>query len=480
MLELLQTIPLFKDLSENQLMCLMNGTDIRLNPGDILFKQGEPAKCFYVVFEGAIRLTREVSNQEVVLATYEAGTFFGEVPLLAGTLHLASGQAVGQCHIYCLHEEEFWQMLMFCPSVRQAVLGFMASRMQELQMLSQQHDKLISLGTLAAGLAHELGNPTAAVHRAVGQLHDMVNVLHNCSFESTKQHLSPDQLEYVLDLKSKAIKQVVLPCNFDPLAQMDLEDELTDWLESHGVADGWKFVPTLVAAGINAQQLEVIGEQVSASTLSDALTWLEATLAMTSLLNVLEQGVTRISDLVHAVKAYSYMDQSPLKEITVHEGIENTLTILSYKLRKHRIQVVRKYEQNMPTIEAYGSALNQVWTNLIDNAIDALGEEGKIWIRTFSEQDCITVEIADNGPGIPPEIQSRIFDPFFTTKGIGVGTGLGLEIAYRIVVGQHNGRIRCFSKPGDTRFQVSLPLRSFQEMNISKNEAVLVSNSKNR
>lgn len=471
MLELLHKIPLFQNLTEDQLMCLMNGTNIWLNPGDLLFKQGEPAKCFYVVFEGAIRITREISNQEIVLATYEAGTFFGEVPLLAGTLHLASGQAVGQCHVYCLHEEEFWQMLMFCPSVRKAVLGCMASRMQELQTLSQQHDKLISLGTLAAGLAHELGNPTAAARRATGQLHDTINILHNLSLEPIKQHLTPDQLEYLLEIKRKAIEQTAQSSDFDPSVQMDLEDELTDWLESHDVADGWKLVPTLVAAGVNAQQLEVIGEQVIANALSDILTWLEATLAVASVVNVLDQGVTRISELVNAVKAYSYMDQSPLKEVVVHEGIDNTLTILSYKLRKHRIQMIREYEQNLPIIEAYGSALNQVWTNLIDNAIDALGEGGTIWLRTSSDKDYIVVEIADNGPGIPPEIQSRIFDPFFTTKGIGVGTGLGLEIAYRIVVGQHSGDIRCFSKPGDTRFQVRLPIRPFQEMNKPKSEA---------
>ncbi|MUG99126.1 cyclic nucleotide-binding domain-containing protein [Scytonema sp. UIC 10036] len=471
MLELLHKIPLFQNLTENQLLCLMNGTEKWLNPGDFLFKQGEPAKCFYVVFEGAIRLTREISNQEVVLATYEAGTFFGEVPLLAGTLHLASGQAVGQCHVYCLHEDEFWQMLMFCPSVRQAVLGFMASRMQELQMLSQQHDKLISLGTLAAGLAHELGNPVAAARRATGQLHDTVNVLHNLSLESIKQHLTPDQLEYLLEIKRKGIEQTVQLSDFDPSVQMDLEDELGNWLESYDVANGWKVIPTLVAAGVNAQQLGVIGDQVSANVLNDILTWLEATLAVASVVNVLDQGVTRISELVNAVKSYSYMDQSPLKEVVVHKGIENTLTILSYKLKKHRVQVIREYEQNLPIIEAYGSALNQVWTNLIDNAIDALGEGGTIWVRTSSQKNDIMVEIADNGPGIPPEIQSRIFDPFFTTKGIGVGTGLGLEIAYRIIVGQHSGEIRCFSKPGDTRFQVRLPIRPFQEINKPKTEA---------
>lgn len=463
MLELLQKIPLFQELAEDELMCLLEGTNIRLNSGDLLFKQGEPAKCFYIVFEGAIRLIREINNNEVILATYDAGTFFGEVPLLAGTLHLASGQALGQCHVYCLHEEEFWQMLMLCPSVRKAVLGFMASRMQELQSLSQQHDKLISLGTLAAGLAHELGNPTAAVHRAVGQLQDTVSILHNFSLESLKQQLTTEQLNKLLKIKQQAITQTAQICDFDPLAQMDLEDELTDWLESHGITDGWKIAANLVAVGVNTQQLELLSKEVHTNALSSMLTWLETSLAVASMLNVLEQGVTRISELVNAVKAYSYMDQSPLQEITIHEGIENTLTILSYKLKKHRIQVMREYDKNLPTIEGYGSALNQVWTNLIDNAIDALVNKGTIWVRTSSVQDHVVVEIADNGPGIPPEIQSRIFDPFFTTKDIGVGTGLGLEIAYRIVLGQHNGNIRCFSQPGDTRFQVSLPIHSFAE-----------------
>lgn len=477
MLEMLQKIFLFKDLNENQLECLLNGTNIWLNSGDFLFKQGEPAKCFYVVFEGAIRLTREINNQEVLLTTYDAGTFFGEVPLLAGTFHLASGQAVSRSHVYCLDEDEFWQMLMLCPSVRKVVLGFMASRMQELQILSQQHDKLISLGTLAAGFAHELGNPTAAARQATQQLHDTIKALQNLGLKSLEQHLTPDQLEHLLKLKCKAIEQTARPNDFDPLTQIDLEDELADWLESHGVVDGWELAPTLVAAGLNPQQLEVIGEQVTASALSSVLTWLEATLVVANVLSVLEEGVTRISGLVNAIKSYSYMDQSPLQEVVVHEGIENTLTILGYEIRKHRIKVIREYEQNLPSIQAYGSALNQVWTNLIDNAIDALGENGTIWVRTFSEKDYVVVEIADNGPGIPPEIQPRIFDPFFTTKGIGLGTGLGLEIAYRIVVSQHQGNIRCFSQPGDTRFQVCLPICPFKEMNKSTSEAELAEKS---
>lgn len=470
MLQTLRKIPIFQELCESQFMCLLKGFNIWLNPGDFLFKQGETAKCFYVVLEGAIRLTRQISNQEVVLATYTANTFFGEVPLLAGTLHLASGQAVSRTHVYCLHEDEFWQMLMVCPSVRKAILGFMASRMQELQMLSQQHEKLISLGTLAAGFAHELGNPTAAARQAARNLHNTVKVLQNLALETIEQHLTTYQLECLLELKSKAIEQIAKPNNFDPLAQIDLDEELTDWLESHGVVNGWKLASTLVAAGLNTQHLEIIAQQVTASTFIKVLTWLEATLGLTSSLNVLEQGVTRISDLVNAIKAYSYMDESPLKEIVVHEGIENTLTMLGYEIRKHRIQVIREYEQNLPLIQAYGGALNQVWTNLIDNAIDALDEEGTIWVRTFSEKDYIVVEIADNGAGIPPQIQARIFDPFFTTKEIGVGTGLGLEITYRIVVSQHQGDIRCFSQPGDTRFQVRLPICPFKESNKSTTE----------
>ncbi|GAX38301.1 ATP-binding protein [Nodularia sp. NIES-3585] len=478
MLELLQKIPLFQDFTEEQFMLfLLNGTNIRLNSGDFLFKQGEPAKCFYVVFQGAIRLIQEINNQVIVLDTYSADTFFGEVPLLAGTLHLASGQAIGQSHVYCLHEEEFWKMLMLCPSVRKAVLGFMASRMQELQMLSQQHDKLISLGTLAAGLAHELGNPTAAVSRAVGQLQDTVNVLEKSSLEFISQQLTAEQLEYLLEIRDKAIKQTTQTCHFDPLTQIDSEDELTNWLELHGVPDGWKLATNLVAVGINTQQLELIGKEVRTNALSNTLTWLETTLAIASMLNVLDQSVTRISELVNAVKSYSYMDQSPLQKITIHEGIETTLTILSYKLKKHRIQVIREYDKNLPIIEGYGSALNQVWTNLIDNAIDALVEKGTIWVRTSREEDYIVVEIADNGPGITPEIQSRIFDPFFTTKGIGVGTGLGLEIVYRIVVGQHNGNIRCFSQPGNTCFQVSLPIRLFSDKKISKSKAAVLERS---
>ena len=330
-------------------------------------------------------------------------------------------------------------------------------KMQEMQMLSQQHEKLIALGKLAAGLAHELNNPASAARRVAGHLCSKMHTLEAISLRCIEQRLTPKQLECLLDLKHDATKYAATFDNLDSLAQIDDEDELTAWLESHGVANGWKLVPTLVGTGLNTKVLKAVLEEVTTNTLSDVLTWLEATLAIASVLNVLEESTDRIFEIVKAVKAYSYMDQAPLQHVDVHEGLNNTLTVLGYKLKSFRIKVIREYEKNLPLIQVYGSALNQVWTNLIDNAIDATGEEGTIWIRTSSKKHRVVVEIADNGSGIPPEIQSRIFEPFFTTKAVGSGTGLGLEIAYRIVVGQHHGDIHCFSKPGDTRFQVCIP-----------------------
>ncbi|BAZ48562.1 hypothetical protein NIES4103_11700 [Nostoc sp. NIES-4103] len=461
MLETLRKISVFEHLTETELKCFINGTELWLDSGDILFHQGDPVEYFYIVFEGAIQLSREIVNQKILLATYGSSTFFGEVPLLAGTPHLASGEAVRKSHMYCLHENDFWQMITICPSIRKIVLGHMASRMQELQLLSQQHEKLVALGTLSAGLAHELNNPVSAAHRAASQLQDTVKSLDAVTFKLIGQNLTQRQLKQLLTFRQDAIEQAAqsdIQDSSDPLAQIDLEDELAQWLESHNVTEGWKLVPTLVAAGLNNQKLEAIGEDLATQTFSDVLVWLEATLSIIGQLKVLEQGTTRVSEIVKAIKDYSYMDRASLLKIDVHEGLENTLTILRYKLRKHNIVVTREYDKNLPQIQAHGSALNQVWTNLIDNAIDALGEQGEIQIRTCQNKDYVVVEIIDNGPGIPPAIQSRIFEPFFTTKEVGSGTGLGLEISYRIVVTQHHGEIRCFSEPGETRFQIRLPI----------------------
>lgn len=468
MLDTLRKISIFKHLTEDDLRCFLNGTEIWLNPGEMLFEQGELVKYFYIVLEGAIKLSREVINQEIVLATYDTGMFFGELPLLAGTPHLATGLAARRSHLYCLHENDFWQMITICPSVRKIILGHMASRMQELQLLSQQQEKLIALGTLSAGLAHELNNPASAANRAAGQLQDTMKSLDSFAFRVIQQQLTPTQLESFLELKRDALESTATLNPLDPLLQIDLEDKLTHWLESRGIDDGWRFAPILVAARLDAQKLELISQQLSANVFTDVLTWLETTLAIEGQMKVLKQGITRVSEIVKAIKEYSYMDRASLLKVDLHEGLESTLTILSYKLKKYNIMVIREYDPNMPYIQAYGSSLNQVWTNLIDNAIDALGEQGKVWVRTFSGKDDVVVEIADNGPGIPPEVQCRIFEPFFTTKEVGLGTGLGLDIVFRIVKNQHNGDIRSFSEPGNTRFQIRLPKEQREKVRFPK------------
>ncbi|ARV57295.1 hypothetical protein BZZ01_00455 [Nostocales cyanobacterium HT-58-2] len=328
---------------------------------------------------------------------------------------------------------------------------------QEFQLLSQQQEKHIALGKLAAGLAHELNNPASAARRIRGQLCYKIQVLQSIALRFIEQHLTPSQLEYLLKLKRDAIESTAKLKHLDSLADIDLEDELIDWLESHGIPQGWDVAPTLVAAGLNGLALEEISQQMMTDQLKDVLSWLEATLSVTSMLDVLTQSTERIFELVAAVKAYSYMDRAPLQYVDLHEDLDNTLTIFSYKVRAYSVTLIREYEQNLPSIQAYGSALNQVWTNLIENAINSLDKGGTVWVRTSSEKDYIIVEIADNGPGIPLEIQSQIFEPFFTTKEVRTGTELGLDTAYQIVVRQHKGDIRCFSQQGDTRFRVRLP-----------------------
>ncbi len=264
-------------------------------------------------------------------------------------------------------------------------------------------------------------------------------------------------LKFLAKVQIDAISYFANSPQYDTLTQSDQEDEVTEWLENHDVSKAWQLAPTLVNFGIDSQKLAEIKNNLDSQSLNDALIWLEANLATSGLINEVEQSTTRISELVKAVKGYTYMDTAPLQEIDIHEGIDNTLLILGHKL-KQGIVVTKNYDRTIPLINAYGSELNQVWTNLIDNAIYAMGGKGELKIRTFQDNTCAIAEIVDNGAGIPPAIQSRIFEPFFTTKGVGEGTGLGLEIAYRIVVSRHGGNIYFESQPGKTCFRVHLPL----------------------
>ena len=333
----------------------------------------------------------------------------------------------------------------------------MAHRMQEVQTLAQQREKLAALGTLAAGLAHEMNNPVAAVRQGSRHLQELWKDL-PCLALQLKQQMTSEELAFLVDMQCEAVKQAQTATTLDPLTRSDREDEMADWLEDRNVKNCWQLAPILVGAGLDIAWLENVAQKVPADSLSGALAWLTTSLTGVGVLNEIEHCSERISQLVQAVKDYSYMDRAPLQDVDVHQGLESTLTILSHKL-KQGTTVIREYDPNLPQITAYGGALNQVWTNLIDNAIDAMQGQGKIWVRTWQEYDHVMVEIADNGPGIPAEMQHRIFEPFFTTKGVGQGTGLGLDITYRIVVGKHHGDINFNSAPGDTRFRVRLPIK---------------------
>ncbi|MGF1480902.1 MAG: sensor histidine kinase [Cyanophyceae cyanobacterium] len=446
-------------LSEEQIQKLAEcGTEIVLEPGDLLFGEGDSTYDFHVILEGAIRLTKKVNDEEMVLGIKgERGDFIGELSLLTGGETLAAGRAVRRSRLLRFDVEHFKEILNRCPQLRDLLIPVMAERTKEIERQMRQQDKLAALGKLSAGLAHELNNPAAAGRRAAKQLRTAIDALQSHMLSLRGKQFAAPEREMLKDLYQQAIAQLTSSSSLSPLEQSDREDELADWLEEQGVANSWDMAPTFVAAGLTPAHLDPLAQQMEAEAFAEAMVWLEGSLNLNGLINEIEQSTGRISELVCAIKSYSYMDRAPLQEIDIREGLESTLTILHHKL-KHGVAVHREYDPDLPRISAHGGELNQVWTNLLDNAIDAMEGKGEITIRTALENDCILVEIEDNGPGIPKAVQPRIFDPFFTTKRVGGGSGLGLDIVRRIVVKRHSGNIRVDSEPGRTCFQVRLPI----------------------
>jgi signal transduction histidine kinase len=346
-------------------------------------------------------------------------------------------------------------MISTCPSVAREVFRTAANRLRNLEGYSQQREKLVSLGTMAAGLAHELNNPAAAARRAAAQLDQTIEGVQSMFCRLTKV-LKPEEWEHLLAAEREAMSGLEKTSPPDSLTRSDREEALTRWLDTNGVAEGWRLSPNFVSAGLDATWLSALTSKLAAGSHATVLNWLEARLNVKLLLKLVDQSTRRVAELVKAVKSYTYMDQSPMQEVDVHEGLESTLTMLGHKLKN--VTLVRAYDRSAPRILAHGGELNQVWTNLIDNAIDAVKGTGKICVGTFVEGNQLVVEIVDDGGGIPPEIQPRIFEPFFTTKSVGSGTGLGLIISNRIVADRHGGEIEFESRPGETRFKVRLPV----------------------
>ncbi len=454
---------LFPRLTEEALRHMREvGEEVELAGGEVLFAEGETDYSLFVMLEGEMRVTKRVGGEEILLAIHEPGEFSGEISMLTGGPAIATGRAAGPGRALRLNPDKLRRLVAECPPVARVVLGAMAGRTMDVDAQMRQQEKMAALGKLSAGLAHELNNPAAAAGRASGQIRDSLRCLQKLVLERERP-FTPEERQVMLEVQQEALSAVAHRKEkppVDPLALSDLEDAVTEWLEDHKVENAWRLAPTLASACLGPERLDAIAGRISDESLSCVLPWIDGLLNLAELLDQVEQSTSRISELVGAIKEYSYMDQAPQQEIDVHDGLESTLKMLSYKLRKAGVEVVRQYDRTLPRVCAYGSELNQVWTNLIDNAVDALKGKGQgtLTLRTSRNRDDAVVDVVDDGPGIPPEVQPRIFDPFFTTKGVGEGSGLGLDIARRIVKTRHKGEIRFESKPGETCFEVKLPL----------------------
>jgi signal transduction histidine kinase len=451
-------IPVFANLPDDQIAWFISRAEEQhLKSGDTYFRQGDPADAMFVIMEGQIQGRGEIGGETIVFSM-KPGDVTGVLPFSRMKQFTVGVRALTDAKVLRFPSSLFPDLVQKMPELAQRLVGLMSDRIRETTRMEQQRDRLASLGKLSAGLAHELNNPASAAKRAAGQLREILKKIRDASHELGRRELTPAQKSEIEKLEASFIQHNEVP--LDSLALSDLEDQIDSLLRSHGQNDLWQLAADLARKNIKPEALESLFATLDAGTARAALVRIAASVEVATLLNEIESGTSRISDLVRAIKEYTYMDQTPVQNVDVVKSLETTLTIMNHKL-KRGVVVQRDYQRVPLLVNSFGSELNQVWTNIIDNAIDAMGGKGELRIRTYREDDCVVVEIADNGPGIPADIQSHIFEPFFTTKAVGEGTGLGLDTTLRIVK-KHRGSIQVSSEPGDTRFQVWLPVAEKQ------------------
>jgi signal transduction histidine kinase len=450
----LRRVDVFKDLPDDQLAWFLSRcTELQLNPGDPYLQQGSPADAMFVVLDGRYSARGEMNGQQFSFEL-QAGDITGRLPFSRmktfplGTRTLTAGRVLR------FDASIFPQLVQRMPELTTRLVGLMSDRIRETTRLEQQRDRLAALGKLSAGLAHELNNPASAAKRATSQLRDLIWRVRNASVELGRRNLNAEQKSQIERLEETLFHMDGPPP--DPLTMSDLEDQIDSLLRSHGQNDMWQLAADLAKRDFKPAMLEQLFASLDPDTARAALVRISTSVEIFGLLKELESSATRISDLVGAIKEYTYMDQSPVQNVDIIKTLEATLTMLNHKLKKG-ITVQRDYQKIPLLVNSFGSELNQVWTNLIDNAIDAMKGQGELRVKTYREDDCVVVEIDDNGPGISDDVLPHIFEPFFTTKQVGEGTGLGLDTVQRIVK-KHHGNIEVESVPGNTRFQVWLPI----------------------
>jgi signal transduction histidine kinase len=454
--EILQS-HVFGDVPASEVSCLLaEATEQIVDAGVVVVNEVDSFDRFMIMLEGRIRVSRQDAHGQFFFnKVVNAPGFMGEVPLLSNLPAQMKITTETPIRAVSLDKQSFWEMMARCPSIRAFVVTEMAHRLFGMQQQQNQQEKMAMLGTMTAGLMHELNNPGAAARRAASQLRSNLQRMHSLARGFSERGHTTEQRACLTALQERALSLKGATC-MGSLQESDAEEVLGSWMDEHGIAKAWEFAPVLVSSGITSADLDCLSAVFAAKELSEPIEWLEATGSSMQMVGLVEESVTRVTELAAAVKNYAHEGQAGVQDVDLNESIHTTMLMLKHKFREKNVRVVKDFGPGIPKLHCVCSGLNQVWTNLLDNALDAVAEGGTIGLKTSLVGDEVQVAIMDNGPGIPPEVQEHIFDPFFTTKPAGVGSGMGLGIVRKILEG-YDGRLTVESAPGRTVFTVHVP-----------------------